>query len=117
MKQMKHCLAVSAAVMLLLPWLTVTLVKDDAAMALCLLLFYVVNPLYSICTGVMSGKRPREGWWLPLSVSVLFLFGSWIFFDMGESAFLLYAAVYLVFGYSSMMITHLIKSIRQKPFR
>lgn len=37
-------LAVSAAVMVLLPWLTVTFVRGDAAMAVCFLLFFGVNP-------------------------------------------------------------------------
>ena len=38
-------LAVSAAVMLALPWIAVTFVKGDAGMAVCFLLFFAVNPL------------------------------------------------------------------------
>ena len=36
-------LAVSAVVMLALPWLAVTLVKGDAGMAVCFLLFFALN--------------------------------------------------------------------------
>jgi hypothetical protein len=35
---------------------------------------------------------------------VLFLIGTWIFFDMEETAFILYAAVYLALGIAAMFI-------------
>lgn len=45
-------LAVSAVIMLVLPWLAVTFVKGDAGMAACLLLFFAVNPIYSVAMGL-----------------------------------------------------------------
>lgn len=96
-------LAVSAAVMLALPWLAAAFVKGDAGMAVCFLLFYAVNPVYSVIIGVFAGRDIRHLWSLPVISAALFLIGSWIFFDMGETAFILYALFYLVFGTAAML--------------
>ncbi len=84
-------LAVSAAIMLALPWLAVTLVKGDAGMAACFVLFFAVNPIYSVILGVFAGKDVKHLWSLPVISAVLFLIGTWIFFDIGEMAFVLYS--------------------------
>ena len=97
-------MAASAVVMLAFPWLAVTFVKGDAGMAVCFLLFFAVNPLYSVLIGAFSGKDIRHLWSLPVISSALFLIGTWIFFDMEELAFILYAAVYLVLGIAAMLI-------------
>ncbi|WP_279053510.1 hypothetical protein [Eisenbergiella tayi] len=49
-------MAASAVVMLAFPWLAVTFVKGDAGMAVCFLLFFAVNPLYSVLIGAFAGK-------------------------------------------------------------
>ena len=97
-------MAASAVVMLAFPWLAATFIKGDAGMAVCFLLFFAVNPLYSVLAGAFAGKDIRRLWSLPVISSALFLIGTWIFFDMGESAFILYAAVYLVLGIAAMLI-------------
>ncbi len=97
----------SATIMLLPPWLTVTFAKSNAAMAICFLLFFAVNPVYSIYIGAYAGKNIRYLWALPVISAVLFLLGTWIFFDMGESAFILYAGIYLFLGAFSMFISSL----------
>ena len=104
-------LAASAVVMLAFPWLAVTFVKGDAGMAVCFLLFFAVNPLYSVIIGAFAGKDIRHLWSLPVISAVLFLIGTWIFFDMGETAFILYAAVYLVLGIAAMLISMLIRKM------
>ena len=95
-------LAVSAVVMLMFPWLAVTFVKGDAGMAVCFLLFFAINPIYFVVTGIFAGK---DLWSLPVISVALFLIGAWIFFDMGETAFVLYAVVYLVLGIVAMLIS------------
>lgn len=106
--------AVSAVVMLLLPGLTVAVVKSDAAMAVCFLLFFAVDPIYSVVTGAVAGRNIKEMWALPIISSALFLIGTWIFFDMAESAFVLYAGIYLVFGIAAMLISFAVtKKLRQ----
>lgn len=107
-------IAVSAVVMLMFPWLAITFVKGDAGMAVSLLLFFAVNPLYSVIVGVFAGKNIRHLWGLPVISAVLFLIGTWIFFDMEETAFILYAVVYLVLGIVVMMISMFIKKKMQK---
>ena len=97
-------MAASAVVMLAFPWLAATFIKGDAGMAVCFLLFFAVNPLYSVLAGAFAGKDIRRLWSLPVISAALFLIGTWIFFDMGESAFILYAAVYLVLGIAAMLI-------------
>lgn len=107
-------LAASMAVMLAFPWLAVTFVKGDVGMAVCFLLFFAVNPLYSVMIGAFAGKDVKHLWSLPVISAVLFLIGTWLFFDMGETAFILYAVVYLVIGIMAMLISRLIRKKTQK---
>ena len=107
-------MAASAVVMLAFPWLAVTFVKGDAGMAVCFLLFFAVNPLYSVIIGAFAGKDVKHLWSLPVISAVLFLIGTWIFFDMGETAFILYAAVYLVIGIMAMLISMFIRKKTQE---
>ena len=107
-------LAASAVVMLAFPWLAVTFVKGDAGMAVCFLLFFAVNPLYSVIIGAFAGKNIRHLWSLPVISAALFLIGTWIFFDMGETAFILYAAVYLIIGIMAMLISMFIRKKTQE---
>ena len=94
--------------------LVVTFVKGDAGMAVCFLLFFAVNPLYSVINGAFAGKDVKHLWSLPVISAVLFLIGTWIFFDMGETAFILYAAVYLVIGIMAMLISMFIRKKTQE---
>ena len=107
-------MAASSVVMLAFPWLAVTFVKGDAGMAVCFLLFFAVNPLYSVIIGAFAGKNIRHLWSFPVVSAALFLIGTWIFFDMGETAFILYAAVYLALGIAAMLISTLFKKKMQK---
>ncbi len=68
-------LCLSAAVMFLLPFIAVTFVKGDSGMAVCFLLFYAVNPIYSVIVGFFTGKNIRKMWSLPIFSSILFLLG------------------------------------------
>lgn len=107
-------MAASAVVMLAFPWLAVTFVKGDAGMAVCFLLFFAVNPLYSVIIGAFVGKDVKYLWSLPVISAVLFLIGAWIFFDMGETTFIMYATVYLVIGIMAMLISMFIRKKTQK---
>ena len=49
--------AVSIIITLVLPWLTVTFVNSDGGMAVCLLLFFAVNPFFSVVIGSICRKR------------------------------------------------------------
>ena len=107
-------LAASVVVMLVFPWLAVTFVKADAGMAVCFLLFFAVNPLYSVLIGAFAGKDIRPLWSLPVISAALFLIGTWIFFDMVETAFILYAGVYIVIGIVAMLISMFVRKNIQR---
>ena len=89
---------VIAAVMLGLPWLSVRLIQGMEALAVCMMLFFCVDPLCAVFTGVTAGKHLRKLWWIPAVNALAFLAGTWICFEPGEPGFLLYAAVYLALG-------------------
>lgn len=71
----------SAAVMLLLPWAAVTFAPCNSGMAVALLLFFAIDPIYSIILGIFAGKHIKEMWSLPVMAAALFLLGACIFFD------------------------------------
>ena len=105
---------VSAVIMLVLPWLAVTFVKGDAGMAVCFLLFYAINPIYSVIIGAIAGKDIKRLCSLPFVSSILYLFGVWIFFDMGETAFIMYAVIYLILGILAMLISMFIERKKRR---
>ena len=53
----------------------------------------------------------RQMWNLPLVSSIAFLAGTWLFFDIKEIWFLIYAAIYLALGWIAMFVRkYLIKT-------
>lgn len=106
-------LLLSAVVMLVLPWLVVTLVRSDAAMAAVLVLFFAVNPGHSMAAGYYAGKQIRRLWWLPAVSAGLYLLGVWLFFEMGDPAFLTYAGIYFAVGMEAMLVSRLITVRRE----
>ena len=78
------------------------------AMGVCFLLFFGVDPVFSAVCGAFAGRDIKKMWMLPMIVSALYLAGVWLFFEMGEPAFLIYGAAYLVIGVLSMLISALV---------
>lgn len=109
MKKMIAWLIASASILLALPWLAVTFIKSDAGMAVSLFLFFVLNPIYAICAGAYAGRDVKRFWALPLITALFFLAGAWLFFDMGEMAFILYALIYLLLGIAAMLLSRFIR--------
>lgn len=72
---------------------------------------HALNPLYVIVSSIYAGKDMKELWMLPLIIALLFLLGTWMFFDPGEMAFVFYAVVYFVLGMLSMLITWIVKNM------
>lgn len=111
MKQLAVWSAVSAVLMIGCPWLAVTF-AGDAGMAICFILFFALNPLFSAVCGFAAGKNLRRLWGLPLINAALFLAGTWIFFELGEPAFLLYGGCYLVIGAVCILLHALVRKRR-----
>lgn len=87
------------------PWLAVEF-AGSAGMAVCFLLFFAINPMFSAVCGAFAGKNMKQLWALPLIVAGLYLMGVWMFFEMGETAFVLYCGCYLVIGAVAMGISY-----------
>ena len=107
-------MAAALLLFLILPWLIVTLIRSDAGMAACLLLFYAVDPIFAIAAGMFAGKRPRELWFVPILVPLLFLLGSWLCFDFGQPDFIPYALMYLLLGGTTMFVFLIMTNGRRK---
>lgn len=99
-------LAVSIAVMFALPFAVARLASECSGMALCMILFFIVNPIYSAILGFRCGRNIRQMWNLPLVSSIAFLAGTWLFFDIKEVWFIIYALVYLTIGWTAMGISN-----------
>lgn len=105
-------LAATVAVMFALPFCMARFVPADAGMALCMMLFFIVNPIYSAILGFRCGRDVRQMWSLPLISSIAFLAGTLLFFDIREVWFIIYAATYLAIGWVAMGINRYMKSKR-----
>ena len=95
-------------IMLLVPHLA-SVAMGENGMAVCFLLFFAVDPLFALVSGILSGRDARRLWALVPAVPVTFLIGIFINFGFGEPLFLLYAAIYLAIGLVAMSFTMLIK--------
>ena len=74
-------------------------------MAVCLILFFAINPVFSVLIGVFAGKDADRSWYLPVISPLLFIAGTWMFFDMGETAFVTDAGFYLMLGLAAMFLS------------
>ena len=105
--------AISAVILMIgFPWLAVTF-AGSAGMAICFILFFAINPLYSTVCGAFAGKDIKQLWTLPIITAGLFLAGVWLFFEPGETAFLLYCGFYLVIGIVAMLISAFVNKRKQ----
>ena len=98
-------LSVTIIVMFALPFAVAGLASECSGMALCMMLFFIVNPIYSAILGYRCGKDIKKMWNLPLVSALAFLAGTWIFFDIHELWFIVYATVYLAIGWTAMAIS------------
>lgn len=113
-KKFTGWLAGSAGVMLLLPWAAITFVPGDAGMAVMLLLFFAINPVYCITLGFFAGKNIKEMWSLPVIAATLFLLGTWRFFEPGETAFIIYAGAYWAMSTVAMFLSSRLSAGKQQ---
>jgi len=98
-------LVTTVIIMIILPWLVINFVNGDAGMAVCFLLFYAIYPLYSTIIGMIAGRNIKKLWPMPIFVALLFLIGTWCFFEFREIAFLIYAGIYLLIGIIVMLLS------------
>jgi len=102
----------AGVIMLLLPFVLVKFVSSESMMIICLLLLFGINPIYSVISGIFSGGNIREFFYVPIETAVLFILGAFLFFGMDKSAFIGYAAVYLVIGGIAMVVAGVVSRSR-----
>jgi len=95
----------TALLMLGLPWLTIICMRSMDGLGVILMLFYGVNPVYTIVNGFFAGKNIKKLWALPLITGAFFILGTWLIFNMGELVFLLYGGIYAALGALTMFFT------------
>ncbi len=95
-------IAVTIAIMFALPFAVAGFASGCSGMTLCMILFFIINPIYSAILGFRCGRNIRKMWSLPLVSSIAFLAGTWLFFDIKEVWFIIYASVYLIIGWTAM---------------
>lgn len=107
-------LAVTAAVMVGLPWLAVSFVRGEGGFAVCLLLFFGIDPVYCVFMGLWAGEDWRRRWFGPVASPVLFLLGAWLFLAGGEMDFVWYGGIYLLLGLAVMAVKAGVKAQGEK---
>ncbi len=104
MKKLFLWTAFAIILMLGCPWLAVKF-AGSAGMAVCFILFFAINPLFSVICGIFAGKDFNHLWVLPIITAGLFLTSTWLFFEMQETAFLLYCGSYLIIDIIATLIS------------
>ena len=100
-------LIISAAVMILIPLMSVLFLHDECGFGTFFLLFFVIDPLCTVILGALSQKN----FMISFLNAMLYLIGTWCFFDFGNTDFLFYAAVYIILGYAAQFIALLIRKL------
>jgi len=107
-KKLMAGLILSAFIMIGLPLMTVLFVKAEAGLIVVFMMFYVIDPIWSVVAGIFAGTDIKRLWALPVASALMYLMGTWVIFEMGESAFVFMAIVYLVIGLAMMGITYFV---------
>ncbi|MBR1528600.1 MAG: hypothetical protein IJ642_04770 [Oscillospiraceae bacterium] len=117
MKKFIFWLIISIIIMFVLPWMVLTVIGSflpHAGKWLYYILFFTVNAMYIILMGAVAGENIKKLWSLPFLSSGFFLISAWIFFEIENTEFLEYTAIYLLLGTAAMLISMFIKKIRSK---
>lgn len=109
MRKLLNRTLISAFLMLGFPCLAVFLAPTDMGMVICLLLFFVINPVYVLVSCWKDGKDICRLWSSPAITAFLFLAGTWFFLEWGETAFLVYALGYFLIGMAAMVASAFVK--------
>ncbi len=84
-------------------------VAGKSGMLLCMILFYIINPLVSCVVGGISGTDIPKLWWAPIVTALFFPLFFWISMLQIEFSLFVYSIGYLIFGVMAMLGTYLMK--------
>jgi hypothetical protein len=110
MKRPVFWAAVSAFVMIALPWLFRSLILGYTYFTAIFSLVYVLNPIFSAVVGVFAGRDMKALWYLLLFPPLFFLAGIGLLFTLSSVwVFFRYAVLYLALGAAAMLISAAIR--------
>ena len=113
MKKLLVFSLISALLMIGAP--PIALVFDGLdAIGMIFILFFAINPIYSLIIGIFTGKSLKKLWPLPIISASLFLIGVFVALKSFDPAFLLYGAIYLLIGVFSALATAYLKYLKSK---
>lgn len=99
-------LCIMVLLMVVLPWAGVSFAPPDAGMAVCILHWFVLMPVFSLVLGFYCGGKGWQLWPLPLVSGALFTLGN-LFFSSGS-----WEVVFLIYSLSHLLITYLVMTLR-----
>ena len=105
---------VSAAVLLLAPWLAARVVSGEIGLALCLMLFYGAYPIYSFVIGIVSGPEMPKMWLQPVLMTFFNLLGTYLLFTLEDPVFWLLAGLDLLIAVGTMLVSYAVHKPRRK---
>ncbi len=88
--------------------LLAVLFASQSGMAICIISFYLVNPIVAVAIGVFAGFNIIKRWYACFLTGIVFIITAWSLFTLNEPLFLQYAAIYIIFSFISMLTTLLI---------
>ena len=82
--------------------LIVLSVDANAAMLMCMCIFFLLAPLCALYSGIFAGQDMRHRWWMPVVTVAMFVTGSWWLLSMDAQGLWVYGGIYMAIGLVSM---------------
>lgn len=89
--------------------LIVLSVAPDAAMLMCMCIFFLLAPLCAFYSGIFAGQDMRHRWWMPVVAVAMFITGSYWLLSMDVEGMWMYGGIYLVIGLVTMFVSAAIR--------
>lgn len=85
----------------------------NAALILCVILIFVINPLFMVFIGIFNGAQFDKLWFVPIIPAVMFVAAICVFQTFSWDS-LIYPLGYLAIGEISALLTFLVKQQKIK---
>ena len=69
-------------------------VDPNASMLICMCLFFLLDPLCMLYSGIFAGLDIRRRWWMPLVAVALFVISSWWLLSMDSQGLWVYGGLF-----------------------
>lgn len=100
--------------MLFFPPLLAVLFAGMNGMAICFILFFAVNPVFFAALGLFCTSAFKTRWYLPILSAAVYVLSMLILFDPRETAWFIYAGLYLFVSLAVGLTAAVVKKIKSK---